>query len=206
MLKCFSNLPLARGPVQRHDVRLPLHGALGVPGPRHQRAAGGRRSDGEGWLRGPRLDRRRPRVRPPGEPDQPGQALPGRACAALVRARPGPGSGPLQGDEPPPGQQDPPAKVPLLPRPQCTVTHTQEAGNTPTHVHTRQTHGHGGGRGVKWKMWRRAESVTDKLFLLFFSYQWREGGQDWGETGRDEGVRRKMLIGVVETWRTGGGK
>lgn len=108
-------LSLTRGPIQRHDVRLPLHGALSLPGPRHQRAVGGRSSDCKGRLRGPRLDRRRPRVGPQGEPDQPGQALPGRAGTALVWSRPRPGSGPLPGDEPPPGQQDPPPKVPLLP-------------------------------------------------------------------------------------------
>lgn len=136
-----TSLSLTRGPVQRHDVRLPLHGALSLPGPRHQRAVGGRGPDREGRLRGPRLDRRRPRGGPQGEPDQPGQALPGGAGAALLWSRPGPGSGPLPGDEPPPGQQDPPPEVPLLPRPQCTVTHTCRHTGKETHSHT-CTHTH----------------------------------------------------------------
>ena len=130
------SLSLNRGPVQRHDVRLRLHGAVRLPGPRDQRAAGGRGPGREGRLRGPRLDRRGPRFGPQGEPDQPGQALPGGAGAALVRARPGPGPGPLQGDEPPPGQQDPPPEVPLLSRPQRTVTHTRRQRHTLPHMYT----------------------------------------------------------------------
>lgn len=113
-----------RGPVQRHDVWLPLLGALGLLRTRHQWAAGGGSADRKGRLRGPRMDGRWPRCWPQGEPDEPGQALSGRSRAPIVRPRQGPGSRPLQGDEPPQGQQNPSAEVPLLSWPQCTVTHT----------------------------------------------------------------------------------
>lgn len=114
---------LNRGPVQRHDVRLRLPGALGFFGPRHQRAAGGGGADGQRGLCGSRLDGRRPGSWTQGESDEPGQALPGRPGAPIVR--PGPRSGPLQGNEPAPGKQDLPSEIPLLPRPQRTVTHSQ---------------------------------------------------------------------------------
>ena len=119
----FAGVCLPRGPVQRHDVWLPLHGAVSLPRSRHQRAAGGRGSDRQGRLCRSGLDRRWPGVGPQGESDQSGQALPGRPGAALVRSRPRPGT--LPGDESPSGEQDPPAKVPFLPRPQRTVMHMQ---------------------------------------------------------------------------------
>lgn len=148
-----QNFPsLNRGPVQRHDVRLPLHGALGLPGPRHQRAVGGSCSDCEGWLRGTRLDRRRPRGGPQGEPNQPSQTLPGRAGAALLWPRPGPRSGSLQGDEPSQGQQDPPPEVPLLPWPQCTVTHTHADKETHSYTCTHKIENFGG-----WEVWSMME-------------------------------------------------
>lgn len=132
--KNFSSL--TRGSVQRRNVRLPLLGALSLSRPRYQWAVGGCSPDCEGRLCGPRVDRRGPRSGTQGEPDQPGQTLPSRAGTAIIWQRPGPGSGPLQGDEPPPGQQDPPSEVPLLSWPQCTVTHTHAYTQAKRHSHT----------------------------------------------------------------------
>lgn len=140
----FSSLSLNRGPIQRYDVRLHLLGALRLSRPRHQRAVGGRSSDREGRVRGPRVDRRWPRSSTQGESNQPCEKVPGWASAAFVRSRPGSRSGPLSRDEPPPGQQDPPPEVPLLSRPQCTVTRMNTHGQrdeTPTHVHIHQSEG-----------------------------------------------------------------
>lgn len=155
-----------RGPVQRHDVWLPLLGALCLLRTRHQWAAGGGSADREGRLRGPRMDGRWPRCWPQGEPDEPGQALPGWSRAPIIRPRQGPGSRPLQGDEPPQGQQNPSAEVPLLSWPQCTVTHTHthkcrqiDTLNMNTDIH--QIERHGGGWGAKrLRSKRRSSRLT----------------------------------------------